>query len=252
MKKILGTSLAMLALCGFVMVGSSYACGDETKAEKTSTTSACASKTATATTASATTKSACEAKATTASATSSCCAKGTTATTASAKTVSAKGAACSVENKAACGTATTTTAQLTNGTMQDCAKTCDYAGKCQFRTISIKGMTCGGCEQSVTTALTATPGVLKVVSVNYKTGTAVVCVDPTKVEDKVITTAVSNTGFEAQIIPAVATTTTTGTEAKACGTATTTGAKDACCSKDGKKTAETKETASKETAKNPL
>jgi copper chaperone len=136
--------------------------------------------------------------------------------------------------------------------MHDCAATCEYAGKCQFRTISIKGMTCGGCEQSVTTALTATPGVLKVVSVNYKTGTAVVCIDPTKVEDKVITTAVSNTGFEAQIIPAVATTTTTGTEAKACGSTTTTGAKDACC-KAGKTSTETKATttASKDT-KNPL
>lgn len=213
MKKFLGTALAMLAVTSFVVAGSTaYACGDDAKADKTSSTSTC-----------------CKDK----------------ATTATAQTVSAKGATCSPDHPEACGTAQTASAK-----MADCGKECPYAGKCQFRTISVKGMTCGGCEQSVQTALVGTPGVLKVVSVSYKTGTAVVCVDPTKCQDKALSTAITSKGFEATVIPAVATTTTpaNATDAKACTASKTAGAD--CCAK---KAADTKETASKDnTSKEPL
>jgi copper chaperone CopZ len=115
--------------------------------------------------------------------------------------------------------------------------------------ISIKGMTCGGCENDVTAALTAVPGVIKVVSVSHKDGLAVVCTDKTKCESGSLTKAVSAKGFEAKIMPAVAkTTAATGSTCgmgaktdvikasakKACGSDCT---KDCCANKgDAKKT----------------
>jgi copper chaperone CopZ len=90
---------------------------------------------------------------------------------------------------------------------EECAKMCGYTGgKCEMINMSVKGMTCGGCETSVTTALEKVPGVVKVVSVSYKDGTAMVCVDPAKCQKDGLTSAVSNKGYEAEIIPAVATT----------------------------------------------
>jgi copper chaperone len=111
-------------------------------------------------------------------------------------------------------------------TKDECAALCKELGsntKWEMRHISVTGMTCGGCESSVTTALTKTPGVLKVIKVDHKTGMALVAIDPSKSQDAVLASAVVNSGFKAEIIPAVATTTTTGAKAgKAC-----------CPSKDG-------------------
>ncbi|MFQ6007984.1 MAG: cation transporter, partial [Candidatus Zixiibacteriota bacterium] len=97
-----------------------------------------------------------------------------------------------------------TSAQLTT---EEHAKQCNYEGKCQYTTVSIKGMTCGGCERSVTTALLKVPGVIKVCSVSYKEGMAGVCFDPTKTSGDALVKAVSNIGYEAAIVPAVARTT---------------------------------------------
>lgn len=85
---------------------------------------------------------------------------------------------------------------------------CDYKGKCADLTMNIKGMTCTGCEAAITDALKANKGVIKVVSIDYKTGKAVVCYDPDKVESSQLTTVVTKTGYQAEIIPAVATSTT--------------------------------------------
>ena len=94
-----------------------------------------------------------------------------------------------------------TTAQLT---AEEHVKQCNYEGKCEYTAVSIKGMTCGSCERSVTTALSKVPGVVKVCSVSYKEGMAGVCFDPTKTNGESLTKAVANIGYEAAIVPAVA------------------------------------------------
>ncbi|MEW6049696.1 MAG: cation transporter [Candidatus Zixiibacteriota bacterium] len=97
--------------------------------------------------------------------------------------------------------------KMASMTPEECAKMCGYTGgKCEMVSMSVKGMTCGGCESSVTAALEKVPGVVKVVSISYKDGTAMVCVDPAKCQKDGLTSAVSNKGYEAAIIPAVATT----------------------------------------------
>ena len=155
---------------------------------------------------------------------------------------------CTAEQKAACqakgdkaSMTSATSEKLCAGmSMAQCDKVCDGMSKeeCQalckeltatntkweFRHISVSGMTCGSCESAVTTALTKTPGVLKVIKVDYKTGMALVAVDPTKSQDASLTSAIVNNGFKAEIIPAVAHMTTDGKMA---------GGKACCMSKDG-------------------
>jgi len=118
---------------------------------------------------------------------------------------------------------------------EECAKLCPAGGKCEMVNMSVKGMTCGGCEGTVTAALEKVPGVLKVVSVSYKDGTALVCVDPTKCEKKTLTTAVVDKGYDAQIVPAVATTTTAAakTDSKSCAKVCSPENKAACAGKKG-------------------
>lgn len=82
---------------------------------------------------------------------------------------------------------------------------CDYKGKCETISISVKGMTCGGCENGLTTALSGTDGVIKVQKVSHKENLAVVCFDPTKTKSESLTKLIASKGYEAQIIPAVAT-----------------------------------------------
>jgi copper chaperone CopZ len=84
---------------------------------------------------------------------------------------------------------------------------CDYKGECANICLNIKGMTCTGCEKSVTEALKADKGVIKVISVDYKTGQAVVCYDPTKVESAKLAGLVTTAGYQAEVVPAVATST---------------------------------------------
>lgn len=158
---------------------------------------------------------------------SDCATKGASATKsaytakeADAKMISADGKSCagtnaakaSADGKACCATSGTKTAM----SPEECAKMCGYTGgKCEVISMSVKGMTCGGCETSVTASLEKVPGVVKVVSVSYKDGIAMVCIDPAKCKTDGLTSAVSNKGFEAEIIPAVATTATTAS-GKAC------------------------------------
>lgn len=136
---------------------------------------------------------------------------------------------------------------------EECAKLCGDNKNCDMTQISIKGMTCGGCEKDVEAALTAVPGVLKVVKVSHKEGFALVCTDKAKCEAGSLTKAVSAKGYEAQIIPAVAKTTaatgstcgmgakkvdaTQASSKKACGPECT---KDCCAKKgDAKKPSDT-------------
>ena len=102
-------------------------------------------------------------------------------------------------------------AKLCGMTPEQCAKMCEGHANCDFTRMSIKGMTCGGCESQVSKALSSIDGVNKVIKVDHKEGFALVCCDATKVEGKTLTSAVINKGYQAEIIPAVAKT----SEAKA-------------------------------------
>ncbi|MCP4704705.1 MAG: heavy-metal-associated domain-containing protein [candidate division Zixibacteria bacterium] len=70
--------------------------------------------------------------------------------------------------------------------------------------MNIKGMTCGGCESSVSKALMEQDGVFKVVSIDHKSGMATVCFDPTKVESDKLIKLVTKKGFKAEVVAAVA------------------------------------------------
>ncbi len=157
--------------------------------------------------------------------------------------------ATSVSSKSACcSSAKTTDAKMTAA--QECpyAKAmaagdmhCDVPAGCTVKAMSIKGMTCTGCEQSVTAALMKVPGVVKVASISYKDEKAIVCIDPTKCKDETcLTKAVADKGYTAEIIPAVAhTVTSTGIDHPSCSQSgkAACGAKTSCSA--AQKTAET-------------
>lgn len=104
----------------------------------------------------------------------------------------------------------TAEAKMVNAkTAADCAAKCPEpcqaaTGKCSMINMSIKGMTCGGCESSIKTALEKVPGVVQVKSISYKDGTAQVCYNPDEAKVENLTKAVSSSGYEAEVIPAVA------------------------------------------------
>jgi copper chaperone CopZ len=147
------------------------------------------------------------------------------------------GEGCTAKAEKAQTTATATTVTAANLTAaecaakcgitpEECAKLCGTKENCGFTEMDIKGMTCGGCENAVTTALEAVPGVIKVVKVDHKEGLALVCADLQKCTTDDLTKAVSSKGFEASVVPAVAVSTTTVTAKKGCtpGCAKTCGA----------------------------
>lgn len=127
---------------------------------------------------------------------------------------------------------------------EDCAKYCGPDSKGKLTMVSVKGMTCGGCEKSVKTAMVGSKGVIEVVNVNYKEGTALVFVDSEKFCKASMTKAVADKGFEASIIPAVART----TESSSKLTSKFTG-KRATCSFSNRAACSAKAKASKETKK---
>jgi copper chaperone CopZ len=107
--------------------------------------------------------------------------------------------------------------------------------------MNIKGMTCGGCESTVKTALTDVDGVVCVKSIDHKSGTAMVYVDDNKMKDNGwLTKAVTNKGYQAEVIPAVAKTESVQTSGKSCSSTCTAAEKAAC---NSKKTSEAKTTA---------
>jgi len=149
---------------------------------------------------------------------------------------------CLTDSKSGCPLGKTTEAKATDATKGECPMSkmteanatltdpatttadanCQMKGKCADLALSIKGMTCTGCEQKITDALMSDKGVLKVVSIDYKTGKAVVCYDPAKVEQGKLAELVGSAGYKAEIIPATA-------------TETVTKGKGACCAAGSKK-----------------
>lgn len=114
--------------------------------------------------------------------------------TADAKAVTAS-AGCTHAAKTACKMTPEQCAKL-------CSKKCDKDSKCEFTTFSVKGMTCGGCENSVKAALTKVDGVCKVISISYKDGVANVCYDATKTNSAALATVITNKGFGAEVMTA--------------------------------------------------
>ena len=105
---------------------------------------------------------------------------------------------CSPEHAAAC-------AAKLGITVEDCQKLC-ASGDYTHINMSIKGMTGTGCENAISTCLQAVPGVVKVGVVSYKDGTAYLMIDPKKVKNEDLVTAVSSKGYQAEVIPAVSVT----------------------------------------------
>ena len=105
----------------------------------------------------------------------------------------------------------------TDGSLINATANCDYKGKCETASFNISGMTCGGCESSITTALMKQEGVIKVVSIDHKSGQATVCFDPTKVESANLAKLVTQKGYKAEVMAALATDEATAAHTKACG-----------------------------------
>lgn len=199
MRKLLTIGFVAAGIVGLVAIGSIAGSGDGCKASK--------------------------------AVASACGAKKTSATSASVQQIS------SGDAKAGCSyhsTSGSTGAQLTAA---EHAKMCNYDGKCEFTSISVKGMTCRSCESSVSHALAGVPGVIKVVSVDHKNGMAEVCFDPTKTNGPAMTAAILNKGFGAEIVQAVARSTDMQASSKM------TGAEMGCCASGKKANAGTEKTA---------
>jgi copper chaperone CopZ len=153
------------------------------------------------------------------------------------KVSAVSGKACTPEELAACHT------KCSPEELEACAKTLGITaeechkmmvdGKMVKQVMSVEGMTCGGCEGTVTTALKKLDGVYHVISVSHVDKNAVVCVDPSKVKTESLIKAVSDTGYKAEIIAAVAKTDAPAAgDKKACSKTCSSKEKAACGSKD--------------------
>jgi copper chaperone len=134
---------------------------------------------------------------------------------------------CTPEEVAAC-------AKAAGMSPEECAKLCGDNADCGFVVLSISGMTCGGCEKTIETALGEVEGVRKVIKVSHEDGKAWVCYEANKVETAVLANAVTKTGYKAEVIPAVAKSADVGSIAgcsKACVKTCTTKEKAKCDTK---------------------
>lgn len=121
---------------------------------------------------------------------------------------------------------------------------CGINGNYELVNISVKGMTCGGCEYGLKDALANVDGVNHVINVDHKEGIAQVCTSK-KIDHAAMTTAISSKGFEAQIIPAVAKTTSKSTAKASLSNAKGAGCSAAYRAKGKNVSAKTKTTAKK-------
>lgn len=117
-------------------------------------------------------------------------------------------------------------------TVEEC-KAMFADGKHAMKTISIEGMTCGSCENSVKGALEKVDGVLKVVSISHKEKKAVVCIDPAKCSTEALTKAVTAKGYKAAVVTADAKTAPEGHGSKSgCSKSCSDKEKAACSAKE--------------------
>ncbi len=216
-----------LALVAFASTAA-FACGTcgcadkakakETTATKTSAKASCSAKTDA-------DKAAC-ATAAKATGTKASCSSSTNAIKASASS-----ATCTPAEMEAC-------AKKLGVSVEECQKMCSEKGSMTMQKISIEGMTCGSCEASLTKVIEGVSGVQKVVSISHKDKSAVVCVDKKNTCLTTLTKAITDKGYKAEIIPAVATTTAISADAKkSCAKSCSTAEKAACTTKDAAKDA---------------
>jgi len=109
---------------------------------------------------------------------------------------------------ASCNPANCSPAQCAEKLGMTVAEFKEMNSKYEMVNMNVSGMTCGSCEKSIKASLELVPGVVRVAKVCHKSGSAMAWVQPDKVEGQSLVTAVANKGFEAEIIPAVATATT--------------------------------------------
>ncbi len=125
---------------------------------------------------------------------------------------------------------------------EECQKLC-ATGEYTMVNMSIKGMTCTGCESTISTCLSTVPGVVKVGKVSYQEGTAYVLVDPKVVKNDVMLKSIGDKGYTAEVIPAVSLTPVgtqlTGDAKHPCGTAAAAGCGAKCTKSCGPATAKT-------------
>ena len=110
---------------------------------------------------------------------------------------------------------------------EECKTLC-ATGDYTLVSMSVEGMTCAGCENSITAALKELPGVVKVGRVSHKEGRAYVLVDPKLSTDKVLVSTVTGKGYKAEVIPANVVTTNANKTGDAKGCGMTASAKKAC------------------------
>ncbi|HUV30930.1 MAG TPA: heavy-metal-associated domain-containing protein [Acidobacteriota bacterium] len=113
---------------------------------------------------------------------------------------SASGRVCTPDEQAAC-------AVKLGVPLEKCAELCK-SGKVQKVDMLIKGMEGGTCEPVITAGLEKVDGVIRVCSISSENGCVSMCVDPSKVQTATLVEAVAKQGYQAQIVPAVATSTT--------------------------------------------
>lgn len=95
-------------------------------------------------------------------------------------------------------------AEMMGMTIEECKAACEGMEYCNMRTISVTGMTCGGCESQVTAALEKVEGVKRVLKVDHKKGMAFVCVAKETVSDDALVSAIQAKGYGASMAVATA------------------------------------------------
>ena len=120
----------------------------------------------------------------------------------------AAGDKCTKTDKTAVKSASSVSTATSCDSDGELMKKAEADGEWTVKTISVKGMTCTGCEETLKAELAKVPGVMEIVKVCHKSEEAVVKVDPTKAQDLQLTKAIIDKGYKAEIIPAVAKTAT--------------------------------------------
>ncbi len=74
-----------------------------------------------------------------------------------------------------------------------------YEGKCADLVLNVDGMTCGGCESKIKTALNDVDGVVIVKAVSHSEKKAEICYNPDKVDSKKLMTLVADLGYKVKV-----------------------------------------------------
>jgi len=87
--------------------------------------------------------------------------------------------------------------------LEECKKLC-ASGDIEMIKMSIKGMTGGDSESTVSATLRKVPCVISIHNVSYRKGTALVCIDASKAGHDDLVKAVTDMGYRVEIVPIVA------------------------------------------------